>query len=109
MSFRKRSSSKPSSSRGYNKFRFTNKHDVAEIESWIDHVSKMTVIMKNNLVFQDWKGRKNQSNFFCDAWERMKKRHVKLLHKQAFEEQLFIEIRQFSNGVMSRLDKQNKV
>ena len=33
----------------------------------------------------------------------------KFLHKQAFEEQLFIEIRQFSNGVMSRLDKQNKV
>ena len=52
MSFRRRSSRKPSSSRGYNKFRFTNKHDVAEIESWVDYVSKMTVIMKNNLVFK---------------------------------------------------------
>ena len=64
MSFRKRSSSKPSSSRGYDKFRFTNKHDVAEIESWVDYVSKMTVIMKNNLVFQVWKIRKNQKNLF---------------------------------------------
>ena len=64
MSFIKRSSSKSSSSRGYNKFRFTNKHDVAEIESWVNYVSKMTVIMKNNLVFQVWKGRKNQKNLF---------------------------------------------
>ena len=47
MSFRRRSSSKPSSSRGCNKVRLTNKHDIAEMESWVDFVSKMTVIMKN--------------------------------------------------------------
>ena len=46
MSFRKTSYGKPSSSRGYNKFRLINKHDVAEIESWVDYVSKMTVIIK---------------------------------------------------------------
>ena len=44
-----------------------------------------------------------------DAWERMKKRHAKSLYKQIFEEQLLTEFRQFSNGVMSRLDKQNKI
>ena len=38
MSFRRRSSSKPSSSRECNKVRLTNKHDVAEIESWVDSV-----------------------------------------------------------------------
>ena len=40
MAFRRRSSSKPSSSRGCNKVRLTSKHDVAEIESWVDFVSK---------------------------------------------------------------------
>ena len=55
------------------------------------------------------KRKEESKEFVYGAWERMKKRHVKLLYKQAFEEQLFIEIRQFSNGVMSRLDKQNKV
>ena len=39
----------------------------------------------------------------------MKKRHVKSLHKQTFEEQMLAEFRQFSNGVMSRLDDQNKI
>ena len=40
MSFRRSSSSKPSSSRGCNKVRLTSKHDVAKIESWADFVSK---------------------------------------------------------------------
>ena len=40
MSFRRRSSSKPSSSRGWNKVRLTNRHDVAEIESWVDFASR---------------------------------------------------------------------
>ena len=39
----------------------------------------------------------------------MKKRHAKSLHKQTFEEQLLSEFRQFSNGVMSRLNNQNKI
>ena len=39
----------------------------------------------------------------------MKKRHAESLHKQTFEEQFFTEFRQFSNGVMSILDKQNKI
>ena len=51
--------------------------------------------------------RKEESVY--DAWERMKKRHAKSLHKQTFEEQLLTEFRQFSNGVMPRLDKQNQI
>ena len=35
--------------------------------------------------------------------------NVKSLHKQTFEEQLIAEFRQFTNEVMSRLDKQNKI
>ena len=31
------------------------------------------------------------------------------MHKQTFEEQMLAEFRQFSNGVISRLDDQNKI
>ena len=39
----------------------------------------------------------------------MKKRHVKSLHKQSFEEQMSLKFRQLSNGIMSKLDEQNKI
>ena len=54
--------------------------------------------------------RKEESKeYVYDISERIKKRYAKWLHKQTFEEQLLTEFRQFSNGVMSRLDKQNQI
>ena len=41
--------------------------------------------------------------------ERMKKRDAKSFYKQTFEEQMLAEFRNFSNGVMLRLDEQNKI
>ena len=109
MSFRRRSSSKPSSSRGCNKVRLTNKHDVAEIESWVDFVSKNDSDNEEQFSIPSLRRKEESKESVYDAWERMKKRHAKSLHKQTFEEQLLTEFRQFSNGVMSRLDKQNKI
>ena len=109
MSFRIRSSSKPSTSRGCNKVRLTNKHDVEEIESWVDFVSKMTVIIKNNLVLQVWEGKKNQKNLFMmheKEWRKDMQNHCINRHLKSNCLQNF---RQFSNGVMSRFDKQNKI
>ena len=40
MSFRRRLTSKPSLSRRQNKIGVTNRHDVAEIESWVDFTSR---------------------------------------------------------------------
>ena len=40
MSFMRKLSSRPSSSRGYNKVKLINKHEVAEIESWVDIISQ---------------------------------------------------------------------
>ena len=39
----------------------------------------------------------------------MKKSHAKSLFGQTFEEQMLIEFRKISNGVMSRVDEQNKI
>ena len=109
MSFRRRSSSKPSSSRGCNKVRLTNKHDVAEIESRVDFVSKNDSDNEEQFSLPSLKRKEESKESVYEAWERMKKRHAKSLHKQTFEEQLLTEFRQFSKGVMSILDKQNKI
>ena len=40
MSFKRSSPSKPSFSRGCNKIRLLNKHEIAEIDSWVNFISK---------------------------------------------------------------------
>ena len=108
MSFRRRSSSKPSSSRGWNKVRLTNRHDVAEIESWVDFASRNNSD-DEQISLPSIRKKEESKESVYEACDRIKKRHLKSLHKQTFEEQMLVEFRQFSNGVMSRLDEQNKI
>ena len=109
MSFRRRSSSKPSSSRGCNKVRITKRHDVAEIESWVDFASQNNSNDEDEIGFPSMNKKEEFKEFVYVEWERMKKRNVKYLHKQSFEEQILSEFRQFSNGIMSKLNEQNKI
>ena len=109
MSFRRRSSSKPSSSRGCNKVRITNRQDVAEIESWVDFASQNNSNDEDEIGFPSLNKKEESKESVYVECERMKKRHVKSLHKQSFEEQMLSEFRQFSNGIMSKLEEQNKI
>ena len=109
MSFRRRSSSNPSSSRGCNKVRLTNKHDVAEIESWVDFVSKNDIDNEEQFSPPSMRRKEESKESVYDCMRKYEEKDAKSLHKQTFEEQLLTEFRQFSNGVMSRLDKQNKI
>ena len=52
MSFRRRSSSKPSSSGGCNKVGITNRQDLAEIESWVDFASQNNSNDKDEIGFR---------------------------------------------------------
>ena len=63
MSFRRRSSSKPSSSRGCNKVRLTNRHDIVEIESSVDFASKNESNNEEQFSHSSLKKR-NQKNLF---------------------------------------------
>ena len=109
MSFMKRPSSRPSSSRGCNNVRLTNKHEVAEIESWVDIISQNESDNDEQIRFQSLRKKEESKESAYTECERMKKRDTKSLYKQAFEEQMLAEFRNFSNGVMSRLDEQNKI
>ena len=63
MSLRRRSSSKPSSSRGCNKVRILNRQDVAEIESWVDFASQNNSNDEDEIGFQSL-NKKNPKNLF---------------------------------------------
>ena len=108
MSFRRRSSSKPSSSRGCNKVRITNRQDVAEIESWVDFASHNNSNDEDEIGFPSLNKKEESKESAYVECERMKKRHVKSLHKQSFEKQMLSEFRQFSNGIMSKLENKTK-
>ena len=109
MSFRRRSSSKPSSSRGWSKVRLTNRHDVAEMESWVDFASRNGSDDEEQISLPSLRKKEESKESVYGECKRMKKRHAKSMHKQTFEELMLAEFRQFSNGVMSRLDDQNKI
>ena len=104
----KKSSSRPISSKGCNKVRFANKNEVAEIESWVDIISQ-NESDDEQIRFQSLRKKEESKESVYVECERMKKRHVKSLYKQTFEEQMLAEFRKFSNRVISRLDKLNKI
>ena len=41
--------------------------------------------------------------------DKLKKRDIKLLNKGNFEEQLLSEFRRFADGMLSKMDEQNKL
>ena len=73
MSLRRRSSSKPSLSRGYNKVWLTNRHDVVEIESWVDFVSKNDSDNEEQFSFPSLRKKEESKESVYEKWERMKK------------------------------------
>ena len=63
MSFRRRSSSKSSSSRGCNKVRIVNRKDVVEIELWVDFASQNNSNDEDEIGFPSL-NKKNSKNLF---------------------------------------------
>ena len=96
MSFMRRSHSRPSSSRGYNKVRLTNKHEVTEIESWVDIISQIKSDNDGQIRFQNLRKKEESKESVYAECERMKKRGAKSLYKQTFEEQMLAELKNFS-------------
>ena len=77
MSFRRRSSSKPNSSSRCNKVWLTSKHDVAEIESWVDFESTNDSDNEEQFILPSLRRKEESKESVYDVWQRMKKRHVK--------------------------------
>ena len=77
MSFRRRSSNKPSSSRECNKVRLTSKHDVEEIESWVDFVSKNDIDNEDQFSLSSLRrNEESKESVYDDEKEWRKDRYV---------------------------------
>ena len=92
MSFRRRSSSKPSSSRGCNKVRITNRLDVAKIKSWVDFASRNNSNDEDEIGFPILNKKEESKESVYVECERMKKRHVKSLHKQSLKSKCYLNL-----------------
>ena len=77
MPFRRRSSSKPSSSRGWSKVRLTNKHDVAEIESWIGFASRNNSDDEEEIKLPNLNKKEESKEYVYGVCDRMKRSHAK--------------------------------
>ena len=109
MAFRKRRSRNPSSSRASNKIRVTNNKRFAELESIVDFASENESddIQFMNIPHLNHKEESKES--YDIASDKLKKREIKLLNKGSFEEQLLSEFRRFADGMLSKMDEQNKL
>ena len=108
MSFRKRRSRNQSSSRASNKNRFTSNKRFAELE-YIDFASENESddIQFMNIPHQNHK--EEFKEFYDIVSDKLKKIDIKLLNKGSFEEQFLSEFRRFADGMISKMDEQNKL
>ena len=107
MSLRKRSSSKPSSGRASNKMRLNNNGGIVEIESWVDFASNNDSDVEQ-LINPSHLSIKEESKESIYELSATKKRNIKMLEKQSFEHQMLFEFKRFADGMLSKIDEQNK-
>ena len=102
MAFRKRSLSRPSSSRASNKMRLNAKGGTAEIESWVDfasnHESDIEHLNPVPLLSVKEESKDSFSELGCN-----KKRQIKMLEKSALSNNCLLNLRDlvmecFQNG-----------
>ena len=108
MSLRKRSSSKPSSGRASNKMRLNNNGGIVEIESWVDFASNHDSDVEQ-LINPSQLSIKEESKESIYELSATKKRNIKMLEKQSFEHQMLFEFKRFADGMLSKMDEQNKL
>ena len=108
MSLRKRSSSKPSSGRASNKMRLNNNVGIVEIESWVDFASNHDSDVEQ-LINPSQLSIKEESKESIYELSATKKRYIKMLEKQSFEHQMLYEFKRFTDGMLSKMDEQNKL
>ena len=109
MSFRKRRSRNPSSSRASNKIRVTSNKRFAELESIVDFASENESDDIQFMNIPHLNNKEESKESYDVISDKLKKRDIKLLNKGSFEEQLLSEFRKFSDGMLSKMDEQNKL
>ena len=101
MAFRKRSLSRLNPSRTSNKMRLNAKEGTTEIESWINFASNhQSDIQQLNLV-PLLSAKEESKDSFCEL-RYNKKKQIKMLENISFEQQMLIEFKRFSDGMLQK-------
>ena len=109
MIFRKRRSRNSTSSTTSNKIRVNGNRRFAELKSNVDFASENESddIQFINIPHLNHK-EKSKESYDIES-DKLKKRDIKFLNKGSFEEQLLSELRRPADGMLSKLDEQNKL
>ena len=99
MASRKRSLSRPSSSRASNKIRLNAKWAIAEIKSLIDFASNRESDIEQLNQVPLLSDKEESKDSFCELGCN-KKRQIKMLEKINFEQQMLIEFKRFSDWIL---------
>ena len=108
ISFIRKSYSKLSSSKGFNKSKLKDKHEMVEIKSWIDFYSWYKIDDEELICLQSIGKKEESKEYASSVCKIIKNKHINLLHKQTFEKQMLSKIRQFFNRDIPKLNEQNK-
>ena len=109
MSSRKRASRNPSSSRASNKIRVTSNKRFAELESIVDFASENESDDIQFMNIPHLNDNEESKESYDVVSNKLKKRDIKLLNKESFEGKLLLEFKRFADGMLSKMDEQNKL
>ena len=109
MSSRKRASRNPSSSRVSNKIRVTSNKRFAELESIVDLASENESDDIQFMNIPHLNDNEESKESYDVVSNKLKKRDIKLLNKESFEGKQLLEFKRFADGMLSKMDEQNKL
>ena len=99
----------PSSYRAPNKIRVTRNKRFIELEPIVDFASENESDDIQFMNIPHLNNKEESKEFYDVVSDKLKKRNIKLLNKGSFEEQLLSEFRRFTDGMISKMDEQNKL
>ena len=88
--------------------RLYNNGGIVEIESWVDFVSNHDSDVEQ-LINPSQLSINEESKESIYELSATKKRNNKMLEKQSFEYQMLYEFKRFTDGMLSKMDDQNKL
>ena len=88
--------------------RLNNNGGIVEIESWVDFASNHDSDVEQ-LINPSQLSIKEESKESIYELSATKKRDNKMLEKQSLEHQMLYEFKRFINGMLSKMDEQNKL
>ena len=101
--------SKNYSSNASNKIRYSNEWGTVELESWVSFPSQDEEVKSQLWEYSLNSIKQELKEQLLDPFNKLKKREAKQFDKLSFQQQILSEFRKFTDGVLEKMDNQNKM